>query len=374
MKILITASIIIHIIRFHQPLINMLKEQGHEVHVAARVSPEEMADCKLQNVDKLINIPFRRNPFSLQNLPAYRQLRGIIDAGGYDLILCNTPAVGVLTRLAARRSRRTRGTKVFYMAHGFHFYHGAPLLNWLLYYPVEKFMCRYTDTLITINEEDTKLARERFAVNTYHVHGVGVDSARFYPVGEDVKKECRQMLGIQEDAQVILCVGELNANKNQQALIKATALVAPSCPNIRVLLAGTGATETELRKLVHKLQLDKHVSLLGYCTNIHQHIQAADIVVSCSFREGLAVNIIEAMLVGKPVVASCNRGHRELVEDGVSGFLVPPAAERVYAERIMRILNDHSLYLSMSQAAHARGQLYSVNRVMPELEHLYSSL
>ena len=83
------------------------------------------------------------------------------DINSYDIIHCHTPVGGVLTRLAAR-SYREKGTKVIYTAHGFHFYKGAPLLNWIIYYPIEKYLAKYTDTLITINQEDYQLAKNKF--------------------------------------------------------------------------------------------------------------------------------------------------------------------------------------------------------------------
>ncbi|MCI2455403.1 glycosyltransferase, partial [Listeria monocytogenes] len=89
-------------------------------------------------------------------------------------IHCHTPMGSVIGRLAAKGTRK-KGTKILYTAHGFHFWQGAPLQNWLLYYPIERFLARYTDALITINGEDFKradrLSKERASV--YYVPGMG---------------------------------------------------------------------------------------------------------------------------------------------------------------------------------------------------------
>ncbi len=371
MKILLTASVLSHIAQFHKPLINMLKGQGHEVHVAAHNNLAEKDGLSLENVDQLFNIHFHRTPFTPKNIPAYRQLRRVIDKGAYDIIHCNTPAVGVLTRLAARRTRKKHGTKVFYTAHGFHFFKGAPLINWLLYYPTEKFMCRYTDTLITINEEDTRLVQERFHVRHFHMHGVGADSTRFLPVSAEEKQLLRQQLGLRQEDRIILCAGELIPRKNMLTLIQVAEQLAPRVPHLRILIAGNGPMEPKLRARIHELKLGQHVCLLGYRSNLQQYMQAADVVVSCSLQEGLPLNIMEAMMVGKPVVASDTRGHRELLQEGVSGFFVAPTDAEAYAERILRLLNDRVLYGRMSRAAIEDVRPFSIKQISPELHALY---
>ena len=160
MKVLLVATVQSHICQFHRPLVAML-QHGCEVHVAARNNLAEKNGLKLDFVEQVFDVPFQRSPFSPKNLGAYKQLKKIIDEGSYDVVHCNTPVGGVLGRLAAQKARK-RGTKVFYTAHGFHFYKGAPKKNWLIWYPVEKFMCRHTDKLITITQEDYDMPRQSF--------------------------------------------------------------------------------------------------------------------------------------------------------------------------------------------------------------------
>lgn len=168
MKILLVATVQSHICQFHKPLVAMLHEHGCEVHVAARNNLAEKNRLKLDFVEQVFDVPFQRSPFSPKNLGAYKQLKKIIDEGNYDVVHCNTPVGGVLGRLAAQKARK-RGTKVFYTAHGFHFYKGAPKKNWLIWYPVEKFMCRHTDKLITITQEDYDLFPRRWSAFTVSV-------------------------------------------------------------------------------------------------------------------------------------------------------------------------------------------------------------
>ena len=341
------------------------------MHVAARDNLAEKNGLRLENVDRVYDLPFARSPLSRSNIKAYWEFRDIIERGHYDVVHCNTPVVGVLTRLAARK-QRAKGTKVFYTAHGFHFYRGASWKNWLLYYPIEKYMCRFTDTLVTITEEDTVLAKRRFKVNVFHMHGVGASSARFYPISSEEQKDIRHRLGIPIEASVVLCTGELLPNKNQAALLRATAILRHRVPELLVYLAGNGPEMDKLTALVDQLGIGDMVTMLGYRTDVDQYVKAADVIVSCSFREGLPLNIMEAMLCAKPVVASNNRGHRELVIPGVTGFLVPPAESRAYADALAGLLTSPSRMETMQQAALERGQLFSDKAIVRELQTLYN--
>ena len=202
---------------------------------------QQQAILNLPYVDKKYNIPIQRSPFKRQNIGAYKELKSIIDDNQYNVIHCHTPMGGVLARLASRKARKD-DTKVIYTAHGFHFCKGAPLINWLVYYPIEKMLARYTDCLITINEEDYSLAvNHQFKANQIeHVHGVGVNTERFCPINEFEKSELRSKYHYRNDAFLMFYAAEFNKNKNQQILIEALALVKQHVPNAKLLLAGEG--------------------------------------------------------------------------------------------------------------------------------------
>ena len=177
MKVLLTATVQSHICQFHKPLVEVLHEHGCEVHVAARDNLAEKNGLKLDFVEKVFNVSFARSPKSKDNLHAFKELKRIINEEDYDVIHCNTPMGGIVTRLAAKKARKN-GTKIYYTAHGFHFYKGAPKKNWVIYYPIEKFFSRMTDKLITITKEDYELAKRKFHCEVEYIHGVGVDTKK----------------------------------------------------------------------------------------------------------------------------------------------------------------------------------------------------
>ena len=369
-KVLLTATVQSHIAQFHRPLAEVLHEHGYELHVAARNNLGEKNGLSLDFADKVFDVPFSRSPKSPDNVKAYFQLKKILAADTYDVVHCNTPMGGIVTRLAAVKARK-QGTRVFYTAHGFHFYKGASKKNWLVFYPVEKIMAGFCDTLITITKEDRRLAGQKFHTNVEHIHGVGVYTERYHAVSDAEKLQMRSKEGLKDSDFVILCTGELNQNKNQKALIKAAAELKESIPGLKILLAGNGPLEQELRMQIRELGVEDAVRLLGYRTDLEKVTPAADLVVSCSYREGLPLNILEAMLCCKPVVASVNRGHRELVRTGYNGYLVPPDSPAKYAEAIKKIYSSRKLAEQLGENGLRMAQPYTAASVKKELSRIY---
>ena len=368
MKILYTATVLSHICQFHLPHMKALQERGWEVHAAAHDNLAVKNGLQLKYCDKFIEIPFARSPKSPSNIKAYRALKKLLSQEHYDVILCNTPMGGIVTRLAAKKTRK-QGTRVIYMAHGFHFFKGASKAGWLIYYPIEKYMARYCDTIITVNEEDYALAKERFGKVTQiaHIHGIGVDENRYHPATPEEQRAMREAEGLTAEDFVILCVGELNENKNQKTLIAAAALLKDRIPNLKILLAGNGPLEQELRDQITSLGLENTVKMLGYRTNLERITPAVDLVVSCSKREGMPLNIIEAMLCKKPVVASHNRGHDELVTEGETGSLLVPDDASCFADAILSMARDSAQRKTLGEHAAVKAGAYTVNTVRQEL-------
>ncbi|MBZ5749708.1 glycosyltransferase family 4 protein [Metabacillus rhizolycopersici] len=366
-KVLFCATVDYHFKAFHLPILKWFKEKGWEVHIAAS------GEIELPYVDQKYNIPIQRSPFQAKNVAAYQELKAIIDKNDYKIIHCHTPMGGVLTRLAAKQARK-HGTKVFYTAHGFHFCKGGPIMNWLLYYPIEKVLARYTDCLITINEEDYNLAiSHRFrAGEIEHVHGVGVDTERFKPIDKELKHERRKRLGYKEDDFLMFYAAEFNKNKNQQFLIKALAKIKDSIPNARLLLAGEGVLQDTCKKLASELGVDHMVEFLGYRNDIVNLLPMCDVAVASSLREGLPVNIMEAMACGLPVVATENRGHNELIVNQYNGWTVSPGNINDMAKKIILLANEQHLIKTLGDNGRERiEKTYSVNTILNEKSHLY---
>ncbi|MEC3839910.1 glycosyltransferase family 4 protein [Bacillus amyloliquefaciens] len=366
-KVLFCATVDYHFKAFHLPYFQWFQDMGWEVHVAAG------GDMNLPFVNEKFSVPIRRSPFHPENLSVYRRLKRLIQDNGYDMIHCHTPVGGVLARLAARQARQ-KGTKVLYTAHGFHFCEGAPLKNWLLYYPIEKFLSSYTDCLITINEEDYERAKQmkKTDCDAKKIHGIGVDTDRFRPVSRAESERLREKHGFTAGEFILVYPAELNGNKNQGILIEAAALLKNSIPELKLVFAGEGAMEESYRKKAESLGVSDIVRFYGFCRDIHELIQLADLSVASSIREGLGMNVLEGMAAEKPAVAADNRGHREIIEDGVNGFLVPAGDSTAFADRIEKLYRSPGLRKAMGQKGRRTAECFSETRTVKEMAHIYA--
>ena len=365
-KILYVATITKHFYYFHLPSMKMFKDMGWQVDVASH------GDFELPFCDNRYEISIQRSPADKQNLNAYKQLKKIINENDYDIIHCHTPMGGMLARLSARKSRK-KGTKVLYTAHGFHFYKGAPKLNWMIFYPIELVMSFMTDCLITINDEDYQFAKKHLkAKQTKKVNGVGYNSDRYFPVSDEEKSALREKLGYSNDEKLLIYVAEMNANKNQSMLIKTLKILNDKNDIFRLLIVGADNFNGEYVRLAEEIGVKDKVDFLGHREDIDDLIHVSDIAVGSSIREGLPVNVMEALACGLPVVLSDNRGHRVLAVNGKNGYVVNVNDCETMAARIEEIACDDEKYSQFSSNAVELVKPYSKESVLNELKEIYA--
>lgn len=344
-KVLIVASVASMIDQFIIPSIKLLQSMGYEVDVATNF--EKGSTCAIEKItelkEKLLDmhvdsyqIDFDRKITNIKGiLTAIKQVNEVIKGnfstiygekkhgvGQYVFIHCHSPIGGVVARLAARKNK----IRSIYTAHGFHFYKGASLKNWMLFYPVEWLLSWITDTLITINKEDYERSKKHFhSTNIYYVPGIGIDIQKF-SMGVFNREEKRNELGFKYDDYVILSVGELNKNKNHQIVISALGDLMsenPSdCAKIHYAIAGKGDLADELRSLAIKKGISSQIHLLGFRTDIANILQVVDAFALPSIREGLNVSLMEAIASGKYCLVSNIRGNKDLVISEEIGNLI----------------------------------------------------
>ncbi|MDR1734870.1 MAG: glycosyltransferase family 4 protein [Oscillospiraceae bacterium] len=356
-RILFVATVSRHFYHFHQETFAALSAEGWEVHCTA------LQDSPLPAHAAFFALPFTRRPVSKGNLIAFFGLYRLLKAGGYAAVHCHTPMGGILGRLAALTLRKAYRPTVLYTAHGFHFYKGAPLSGWLVYYPIERIFSRFTDILLTINNEDYRVAKQRLkAKHTIHINGVGCDTGRFCRAAESVTP-------------TIIYTAELNRNKNQRLLIEAMPMVLAQYPTARLLLVGEDNLEGAYQRLAAEVGAAGSVAFLGKRDDIPQLLSTAWVYAASSLREGLPVNVMEAMAAGLPVAALDNRGHRELVADGHTGFLVLEKNAERFAQVLLTLLGDAALRQSFGSRGTARVRnLYSKETVQAQLLPVYHAI
>ena len=320
-KILITSTDLM-MIQFLVPHVKHLSENGFHVEIACSVVGDRIDDVRkaLEGYARAIHtVRLERSPVSPNNLKGYGDMKRLLAEHHYDIIWTNEPVMGVVTRLAARKLRRA-GTKVFYMCHGFHFFDGASLPNWLIFYPVERIMAHFCDGIITMNREDYDRASAFKTCPVYKIPGVGVDMNRFhFQNAPDLRIAKRIQLGIPQDAYVLLSVGELSKRKNQEVALHAMKKLAD--PSIHYVLCGRGGLREHLEQVAAELGLTERVHFLGYRLDVPEMYRMADCFVFPSVHEGLPFALMEAMESGLPIVCSRIRGNVDLIDDQVGGIL-----------------------------------------------------
>jgi len=367
-KILFTASIPLHFKAFHLPYLKWFQEQGYETHVACNGYEE------LPYVDKLWDVPFERAPFSLGNIAAYKQLKKIIDSENYALVNCHTPMASVLTRLASVDARKN-GMKLLYTAHGFHFYKGASLINWSLFYPVEILLSKYTDAIICINQEDFDLIRKKGNrnCNYFLIPGIGVNNTRFFKASEAEKSSIREENNYHSNDFLLIYAAEYINRKNHDFIIRAVKENQEKLDGIKILFAGKGVLEEKLKSLVKQHNLHNHIHFLGFRKDIDQIYKMADVGISSSKQEGLAINLVEEMMSGLPAITSNVRGHKEVVDHTVNGYLFNQKNTFDFISYILALKFDSILYKEMAENALKKSAKFDLDNSLKEMEKIYKS-
>lgn len=341
-KALQLASVASMIDQFNMPNIKLLQDLGYKVDVLAdftnpgTITSERAKELKArlnsQGV-RVFDIPIPRTLNIKCIIKAYTEVKAIIDQEKYELIHCHSPIGGVICRKAAKKARK-RGTKVVYTAHGFHFYNGAPIKNWLIFYPIERHYSRYTDVLITINKEDYSRALRKFhAKRTVKIPGVGIDTQK-YSVSRDKRETMRAELGLNQSDFVIISVGELNDNKNHSVIIEALSQLPHY---IKYIIVGKGPLYETLKLKAKKIGVADRLFLVGYRTDVNELLSAADCFAFPSKREGLGLAALEGMATGLPVVGHDIGGIRDYVVNGETGWLCKSNGAKEYSEIFMQL-------------------------------------
>jgi len=348
------------------------KECGVEVHLAynciGRTAESIKRDESMLGVI-FHQIDFIRNPFHLGNIKAYRQLLSLMRKEQFDIVHTSTPIGGVIGRLCAKR---VRCENIIYTAHGFHFYKGAPLENWLLYYPMEKLCSIWTDVLITINKEDYNLAQKKMKTKQVeYIPGIGVDLSKF-KFQPNIRERIRKNLGLKPDEIMLFSVGELNENKNHEILIKTIAKA--NNQKFQYFIAGVGHRMNYLEQLILQLDVIEQVHLLGFRMDVQKLLCGADIFCLPSYREGLSVALMEAMASGLPCVVSNIRGNVDLIENGVGGYLCTPQDVDAFAAAISKLATEPDLRKKMGKNNLNAIKKFDTKAIKQELIQIYHKL
>lgn len=356
--------------RFFQEFIKELVTSGNIVDIACNESTSVIPEFFRELGCQVYPISTSRSPLNKGNIVAIKQIQKLVKDKKYDIVHCHTPVAAACTRLACRKVRK-QGTRVFYTAHGFHFYKGAPLKNWLLYYPIEKICALWTDVLITINNEDYELAKKKLkAGKIEYVPGVGINVSKFAHTVVD-RDSKRDEVGVPRDSFVLMSVGELNENKNHEVIIRAMAELDDS--RVHYCIAGKGSLGEHLKFVASELGISGQLHLLGFRKDIPELYKSVDVCVFPSIREGLGLAAIEGMATGLPLIVSNNRGSRAYAIDRINAIVCSGRNQvSEYADAIRVLIENDELRKTMGEYNFEYAKKFDVKLINERMMQIYA--
>ena len=366
-KVLYVTTVSRTINAFLIPHINMLLDNGYEVHCACSIDKPVDKELQRRGV-KIFEVPFSRNPLGIGNIKAFIKLEELQRINDYDIVHVHTPIAAIYGRLLKLNFLSLR---IIYTAHGYHFLKGGSKLGWILYYPIEKIMAKFTDVTININKEDYEITKEKLKPKKcYLLNGVGLDLDKYKKLSSKEIQEKRKEFGLKDKDFVVLMIAEINKNKNHIQLINAMDILKDKYPNIKVLCIGDGTLKESLDKQIILRNLQNNIFMLGYRLDVNKLINISDIGILLSRREGLPRNIMEFMACGRKVIATDIRGCRDLICDETIGTLVNVDDYESTAKAIEKyyILNDKSFEVSEEI------RKYDIESINSELLKIYEDV
>lgn len=361
-KILFTANTDRHILLCHIPYLKWLKENGYTIHLATNT------DKEIPYVDKKINLEFTRNPFSIKNIKAIFKLKKIIKTEKYDVIHTHTPVGSVVTRISYKLSKIK--SKLIYTCHGFHFFKGAPMHYWLMFYPIEKYLMKYTDILIVMNDEDYEFSKKHFKnTKIKQVKGVGFNLQKLETkVNEDEVRRIYRSFKLKKDDYIVTYVAELSKRKKQMHLVQILNKSNIRETNIKVLLVGDDNTKGKVQKKIKKYKLENNVIATGFRNDVQNFLAISNLVISVSSQEGLPLNVMEAIFKKKFIVASNCRGNIDLVENGRNGYIIENINE-IWDKIVECKAHEQDINKNYDRAIDINE--YSIEKVLPKVIKFY---
>lgn len=364
-KVLFTASTYSHIRHFHLPYLQSFQESGWTVHVACADAPK-----KIPSASRGIDLPFKKQMFSPANFRAAWQLRKVIKKERYTLVTTHTSLAAFFTRLAVLGLKNR--PRVVNMAHGYLFDDNTGKLKKTLLLTAERLTAPVTDLLLTMNNWDYETARKyRLGKRVAYVPGIGVDFSQLQMPDTEQGLTLRREFGIPDDAFVLIYAAEFSARKSQRVLIQAMTELPET---VYLLLPGQGALLEQCREQARALGVESRVLFPGYVRNMPLWYGMANAAVTASRSEGLPFNVMEAMYLGLPVVASAVKGHTDLIINGGTGLLYPYGDSTAYAAAVRRLLEDYTLIEHLTTNARRAMAPYALEQVLPTVMEQYEGV
>ncbi len=356
-KVLFIASTSNHLVTFHLPYINKLREK-FEVKIMAKDDGYKFADY---------DINFQKRILSFAHLKTIKEITKILQAENFDAIVINTSLASFLVRCALKRVKNK--PIVINFVHGYFFSAQTKCFAKWFYKFAEKHGRKQVDHVIVMNDEDYDIAKKYKLCKkeVYKVNGMGIDESRFD--GCDKKIEYSSV-----ENPSFLFIGELSKRKNQMFLIKFIEKLRSYKINASLKLLGEGVYRKKLEKKIKKLGLENQVSIIGYDKDIKKYLIETDYYICASNIEGLPFNILEAMYAGCVVLSSDIKGSVDLIKDYENGILYKLDDMNDLITKFRLLNNSLELKQKLAKNAKASTEKYLLKNVFEQNLNLLERL
>ncbi len=368
-KIMVITTLDNMIWNFLLPHIKYLQEQGNVVECVCARSGFWFDELKDKHGLKVHEIDFTRNPLSLKNLKGYKKLKELQKKEKFDLIYCHQPVGGVMGRLIAKKFK----LPCIYTAHGFHFLKGNSRIKNFIFRTIENYCSKWTDALVTINEEDYQAALKMKAKKVYKINGIGVDLGKYSKDETLDKIKYRSKFGFLENDFIVTSIGELNENKNTYRILEAIKNTSDN--SIKYIVCGQGPLKEKFEKYITDNNMSDRVKMVGFTKEIPQILTITDVFVMPTYREGLGKATMEAMCCEVPIVAARVRGSVDLIgENQEGGILCNPRKTEEFTEAILKIKNNKNLKDKFIKRNKEFIKNFDIEVVLKQMEKVYEEL
>jgi glycosyltransferase involved in cell wall biosynthesis len=319
-------------------------------------------------------LPSLRHPIRpLQDLLVLFQLRGYLARHRIDLLHTHSSKAGILGRVAGWLA----GVPVIvHTVHGWSFNATQPKRRRALFVGLERLVAPLTARLIVVASRNREegLAEGVGRPDQYQVVHSGIDIEAFEKPGRPAA-EVRRELGFDAGSFVVGTVACLKPQKAPLDFVRAAALACEKDDRLRFFIAGDGGLRPRVEASIREHGLASRVRLLGWREDVADLLHASDLFLLTSRFEGLPRAVLQALAAGVPVVATAVDGTPEVIEDGLSGLLVPPGEPEQAARAVLRMAADRELReRCVARGRERLGAAFDIRRMVIDLDRTYLSL
>jgi glycosyltransferase involved in cell wall biosynthesis len=310
------------------------------------------------------------DPFSI--VKGFFQIYRLIKEKRFDIVHSHTSVGGLIGRIAGKLAGVS---VVIWSIHGFASHEGQNRFKKYFFLLIEKLLDKFTDHYVAVSEALKKegIQNRILTSNKITVIHNGIELRNFNKNFNVIQK--KKELGIEMSRTIIGTVTRFEPQKAIHDFLVAVSYVKKTYPDIKVVIAGDGPLRREIEKLINDLKLNDNITLLGWRNDVPEILAVLDIFCQSSLWEGCPMVLLEAMAVGKPIIATNVGGVKEIVEDDNTGILVPPADPKAMGDAIVKLMNNKEKTMKMGMNGRRRAEsFFNVDLMLIKYERLYQEL